>query len=39
MLGAAFNLQTADDESGRLIVSEVLDAASDVLRSLMIAGQ
>lgn len=38
MLGAGFDIRAADDESGKLVVSEVLSSASDVLRSLMNAG-
>lgn len=37
VLGIGFNIRTAD-ESGKLVVSEVLSSASDVLRSLMNAG-
>jgi len=38
VLGTGFNIRTADDKSGKLVIYEVLDSASDVLRSLMIAG-
>jgi len=38
VLGAGFNIQASDDESGKLVISEVLSSASDVLRSLMNAG-
>ena len=38
VLGTGFNIGTADDESGKLVVSEVLSSASDVFRSLMNAG-
>jgi len=37
VLGKGFNIRVAD-ETGKLVISEVLSSASDVLRSLMNAG-
>ena len=38
VVGTGFNIRVADDESGKLVVAEVLSSASDALRLLMNAG-
>jgi len=38
VLGTGFSIQAAEDSSGKLVISEVMSSASDVLRSLMNTG-
>ena len=38
VLGQGFNIRPSEDDCDKLVVSEVLPSASDVLRSLMNAG-